>query len=538
MRAAQNERLVAAVLPEHPVFVAPEQFVGEELSEDDLAYLRHFIELGLQPVDQFHGFPWVEQFQPSAMRYQINGVGYLLSLANYARVPAFHGYLAQAQRNLIEKMLVKDVWKYWRLENLWGNLRADPDPIAHENIMLSGFYGLQLGMYESATGDHRYAQPGALTFRWDDDTAFAYDVPAINEALRRQLLDSSYGAFACEPNWVYLYCNERGMLSLIMNDRERGTAYADEVADGLRIAIEHEFVNPDGSHNHVRSTRFGFGVNAKVMQTWNSLVESPSYSVAVVAPYTLLKTEGGAWKAQRAARRAGNGRDATMSVGGLAPPELPLGAIFPDLLERDLALGTWQATRDAVLSGGMDLHKISAANTSLGPMGRSGPAYLTLLSYSREYGDDEVTDFILDAFATDPHVQVVDENGAKRFEGMIPWRASNISIGRYTRQGAYYDIINRGLRPEWKTGPILEDAPYPDVLVARAVTDGVALSLVLRPGPEHGRAQLALARLTPGRRYRGGGILEDDFTADPTGRAVVTVDLDARLEVEIRPIVV
>ena len=70
-----------------------------------------------------------DQFREGALRYQINHLAYATALYQYTHTPAFSGYLAEAQRNAIQKALDKRVWKYWSLENLWGNLRWNPDPI-------------------------------------------------------------------------------------------------------------------------------------------------------------------------------------------------------------------------------------------------------------------------------------------------------------------------------------------------------------------------------------------------------------------------
>ena len=67
---------------------------------------------------------------------------------------------------------------------------------------------------------------------------------------------------------------------------------------------------------------------------------------------------------------------------------------------------------------------------------------------------------------------------------------------------------------EWLRGPILADADYPEVLVARAVTDGTALDLVLRPGVARGRRTLTIGRLRAGHRYRTQGAAEATVTAD------------------------
>ena len=73
------------------------------------------------------------------------------------------------------------------------------------------------------------------------------------------------------------------------------------------------------------------------------------------------------------------------------------------------------------------------------------------------------------------------------------------------------------------------------MLVTRAVTDGRLLDLVLRPGNHGGRTTLGIERLAPRRDYVVTGGVEDTVTADDAGHALVTVDLDNRLEVLLRP---
>ena len=90
-----------------------------------------------------------------------------------------------------------------------------------------------------------------------------------------------------------------------------------------------------------------------------------------------------------------------------------------------------------------------------------------------------------------------------------------------------------GAPEEWRTGPVLEDAAYPDVLVAKAVTDGTALDLVLVPGDGAVRTTIVLGRLRTGTTYRvstGGTV-----TAGPDGRAMLEVDLADRLTLRIYP---
>lgn len=74
-----------------------------ELSQDDVAALRFALDRALQPIDDWNGFHFSDQWQPAAPRYQVNTLGWALALANHNSLPSMRGYLQEAQLNLIEK---------------------------------------------------------------------------------------------------------------------------------------------------------------------------------------------------------------------------------------------------------------------------------------------------------------------------------------------------------------------------------------------------------------------------------------------------
>jgi hypothetical protein len=88
----------------------------------------------------------------------------------------------------------------------------------------------------------------------------------------------------------------------------------------------------------------------------------------------------------------------------------------------------------------------------------------------------------------------------------------------------------------FRSGPLLDDVEYPQVLVARAVSDGRALEAVLYPGDRQGRQSLGLSQLRPGSLYRCEGSVAPEVVADAAGTARVMVDLDGRTEFRLCPI--
>ncbi len=492
-----NARLAEIVLPDEPFQGSRPVEVGPELDSEELAFLRWFLDIGLQPIDGFAGFNFLDQFQFAAVRYQMNWMQYALSMAQYARTPAFHGYLSLAQRNLIEKSTNKRVWKYWRLENLWGNLRYDPEPMGVDNVMITGWFGQMLGMYEATTGDRRYDDPGALCFRWSDRLQYRYGHDEIAQSLVRNLDRAPLTLYPCEPNWVYKSCNQSGMVALKLYDRMHGTRHFADRAEHLFRKAEEEFTNPDGTEIWIRSSRLGCTIPVP-----------PPFNGAV--------------------------KPAKSKAGRTAPPgyNTQLGAVFPEAAERLLALTPRSPIRDAVIAGKLDLRTITGFDP--GYYRNTGTGILpVLVTNARELGDEEFAAALIQQ--ADANLQPATHDGARRYGVMSPIAMGLMFTGRFGRRDGFFDLVNRGNRPEWNTGPVLAEVPYPDVLVARAVTDGDALDLVLRPGVPGGvRAQLQLARLVPGRRYRVDGGL-DGVTAGADGTAVVEVDLSDRLEVRVTP---
>jgi hypothetical protein len=456
-----------------------------ESTPEDLAHLRYGLDLALQPVDGFEGFTIIDEYREAAVRYQINTLGYALSMAQYTRTPAFSGYLAEAQRNAIEKMLLRKVWGYWARENAWGNLSLRRDPVDNrENIMLTGWHGTQVGMYESLN-DNRYSAPGALTYRWSDDEAYANDFGSLADSIHRNMTGTNYTLFPCEPNWVYSICNTFGVNTMASHDRMHGTRYLDELRDRLHTAYETEFLRPDGRIVGVRATHLGL--------SWNF------WSGAAVQLSTAY------W----------------------------LHPVLPEIAQR-----TWWLLRENSLKiEGGRLTLPRAVSDRLDPgdysLGRDNFGQGATIMAAREVGDE---DYAVAAQRTlDERDEVEESDGARRYGNASPLTNLYSVLGRFGRHNGLRDLIAHDTPTAWAEGPRLAEAAYPDVLVARAVTDGTALDLVLRPGAGAVRTSLAVDRLRPRTTYLVDGAASASVNADEHGRAMIEIDLGDRREVRIRP---
>lgn len=482
--AALNRRLAEVRFPVTGAPSYPRDFPVVEHTDEDLRRLRTALDLALQPVDAFEGFTHIDQFREGALRYQLNALGYGLSMAQFTRTPAFRGYLAEAQRNTIEKMLQRRVWGYWPLKNVWGNLRRDKDPIpVGENVMLTGFYGLQVGMY-SVLNDDRYLRPGSLPFRWDEATSYSYDLPSLADNVRESVEGSRFALYPCEPNWIYTICNTFGLNTVLASEQVAATGRAGEVQERLRRAYESEFLRPDGRIVGVRSSHLGL--------SWNFWA-SPSVQLATTY-----------WM----------------------HPGLP-----------DLAHRTWWLIRDGWLrveDGRVRTPRSVVSRLDPGNY-RIGSDTFTLAvttMAAREIGDEETARAAEATLAERP---VERQDGAERVAGASGLANSYLNLGRFGRRSGLRDLVAFGPPREWHDGPVLDTAAYPDVLVARAVSDGAALDLVLTPGAGQVRTRVGLAQLRPGTSYDVRGARQETVLADAAGRAWLEVDLGGRTELRVSP---
>lgn len=453
-----------------------------ELTPDDLELERYLLDLALQPIDRFDGFSHIEQYLLSALRYQLNYACYALCLAQYNYTPAFTGYLTEAQANTVEKMRSKRVWGYWAHECLVGYQRWDPDPIKFANVMYTGFFGVMVGLFETLN-DRRFSRPGALSLRWSEDTEYVYEFSSLCEAIVHNMDISSQGPlYPCEPRLIYPMCNAFSLSTLLMHDRLNGTDFGADRTEQMALAYR--------THKYLRSDNRFIAARGPL-----KFVMGPSVGNDGVMAYWLHFA-----MPEQSAMTWENLRENLIRISG-------------DDVQIDAT--TWETLDPGNYSRGTGMSRVS------------------VMAAAKEHGDTEMADAL--ERSLDKRYETVRKNGARAYTGISSWGNAGHVMARFTTENSMAHLLAGEIPEAWKTGPALGQAAYPDVLVARAVTDGRALDLVLRPGKGGGRTALGVERLAPRHDYVVVGGVDDTVTADDDGRALVTVDLDDRREIFVRP---
>jgi hypothetical protein len=245
-----------------------EDFWKAGLDRLQLGHLRHFSNLARQLPNQWELMKGKGYGQEDfgGYRFQLAYMAYALALTHRHRLPAAPGVFRPTFQYLIEKMLLPEVWMYWRDVSRGGSIfnahlvsgyREEWNPVARDNIMYSAYVQSMALLYHYLFDDDRYARPRALTFRYwsyfwgGEEKRFEYDERALNDHIYWQMVESGYLGIACEPNCVFQICNQPAILGFRMHDLVYGGSVADEVVRGYEQAWKEFGRIGENGHYHI-----------------------------------------------------------------------------------------------------------------------------------------------------------------------------------------------------------------------------------------------------------------------------------------------
>jgi hypothetical protein len=343
-----------------------------------------------------------------------------------------------------------------------------------------------LAEYISNTGDNRYdAQPMLLRHR--DGREWRYRFTDMAEAVYRNFRNSRFTLFPCEPNWIYPVCNNFGAITLKVHDRLYGTRWWSEIEPDFRRQFDAEFTTVDGRTLAIRSSRTGLTIAALT-----------SVMADCVAAYFMH-------------------------------------GLFPDMARR-----AWEIAR-------LDFIRVGKGRVELVTRGWDAidtgnyrksmvTTYAQVGAAAAEMGDREVLQ-LLQQRVRDEFPRS-DADGVAVHQGVSNFAYASL-LGLFSGGASVRRRMHaEGLPAETLQGPLLLDAPYPDVLVTRAVNTGGVLDVALSPGRSAAAGHtyaLELGQLRPNCSYRCEGSRESTITANAAGQATVQVPLAARASLRVSP---
>ncbi|KAF2099441.1 hypothetical protein NA57DRAFT_65513 [Rhizodiscina lignyota] len=236
-----------------------------KFSRQQAGHLRHFHNLASATDGNWPHMGAQEPGQEflDAYRYQLATMAYAAGLAHYHHMPAMRSLFQPLMRNLILKMLRREVWGYWYLTSQSG-IRVDPDlkelrkpwadPVVTENIMYSGHLLLMTSLYAWLFDSDEFEKPGSIVFNWDPifwgfgPEAFKYDNRSLQRAILNEMERSGWAGVCCEPNLVFVVCNQFPLIAMRYNDVRDGTDTIGEILPKYRAATaERKMIQTDDS---------------------------------------------------------------------------------------------------------------------------------------------------------------------------------------------------------------------------------------------------------------------------------------------------
>ncbi len=441
---------------------------------EDIRRLRFLLDRALQPLDKFNGFDVIDQFQTSALRYQISFIGYALSMAQSNKLSAFTGYLSYAQKKLIDKQKEPKVWKYWGLENLWGNFSLDKNPMAKNNIMYTGFCTTQMAMYHNATGRSEFNIEGSFTLKAKSGKEYKNDLNYMVATLGNNMDSSPFVLAPCEPNWIYPLCNSITAIGVKSHSPELWQ----KSEDSFRESFEKYFMNLKGNIIACRSS------------------------------YTGL---------------------AFPQIGGAMPQALP--CFFLNGLYPDIALRQWVLLRAEMLKDGkFNKKKFWRIDTGNYKFTRAS-AYTATALTAAEFGDWEIYDFCMQALEEELPTKVLK---GKAYRPKVSVFSHAVEFfARNTNKNGFRDLMLKG-KSEVLLNPHISKVTYPDVIVAKAVFVNDKLEATFYSEKALKIHEIIISGLQANRSY----ILQVDgnrsnITVDPDGSAQINLKINGFQDIMI-----
>jgi hypothetical protein len=243
----------ALIRLDSPAALSPGISTHPLLDMKQVGSLRHLGNLARQPKNDWSNMmgptPLAEDF--GAYRYQLAYMSYALALAHFNRLPAAPGFFRRTFDNLIQKMLLPDVWFEWHETSKGGGIlnhdvqmtEGWTDPVVKDNIMYSAYLQSMSLLYNMLFNDDKFTKPGALTLKhvpifWGGQKGytFEYDQNSVNERVYWNMVESGYLGVACEPYCVFQICNQPAILGFRLHDHLNGGSRASEVTEGYLAA--------------------------------------------------------------------------------------------------------------------------------------------------------------------------------------------------------------------------------------------------------------------------------------------------------------
>ncbi|KAF2637715.1 hypothetical protein P280DRAFT_492136 [Massarina eburnea CBS 473.64] len=224
-----------------------------KLTREQAGHIRHFHNIASLPGGEWAHMGTQEPGQEwdTAYRYQLATMTYAAGAAHYHHLPLMRDMFKDLLLNQINKMLRREVWGYWYMTSQSG-VKVDPDlkelrkpwadPVCKENIMYSGHLLLMISLYTMLFADDRFDKEDSIVFDWNPifwgmgPEKYSYTRLSLQDAIVQEMERENWLGVCCEPNLVFIVCNQFPLLAMRYNDAIDGTHTFDSILPKYQAA--------------------------------------------------------------------------------------------------------------------------------------------------------------------------------------------------------------------------------------------------------------------------------------------------------------
>lgn len=229
---------------------------SDKLTDKQLAMQRWFAGLTYlkQNISDWEG--WGKSVRDlycdgnTCIRYEIADLAYAAALLGL-QTPSYKQVAESIMYDSILRMIQQPVWQYIELFDDFKSQTTYPDPVAYKNIMYSGHLVQILTMFEAIFLNDTFSSMG-WDFLWTDPvtracTMIHYNTSLLIDRVFQQSLAYGIGGVPCEPDSIFVICNNYPQNGWLLYDNLRQSNYT-----VLSIPSWHKTVKTHGINRHDR----------------------------------------------------------------------------------------------------------------------------------------------------------------------------------------------------------------------------------------------------------------------------------------------
>lgn len=232
----------------------------------------------------------------TAYYYQLPSMVHALAQGYQHHLPAAPGVFRADIDRAVHKLQHPDVWSYWFAVSqgspYWNPDLEQPqtpwwDPVAKENVMYSGHLSSVAALYGLLFDDAKYDKMGSIRFDGFQSFGFGksaveYSLITLNDHFYWQMVENGYMGVACQPNEVFVTCNQFPLWGLKWQDARMGGSRADEAAANHFRAWERF-----GAYAPGQETPFLWrAAQDRIASASNAQNEDPSAGFVTASPWS------------------------------------------------------------------------------------------------------------------------------------------------------------------------------------------------------------------------------------------------------------